>query len=199
MRAVATAVAVGVGLITLLDFFFRNPLLDAVGDAFRQWTIILAAFALLLGLVNLLTVHLWRAVRRNEPGSGLSAVLLVTAGLVIVLGLIFGLPSGPMAWIFDNVYVPLQSTFLALVAFLLASAAYRSLRARNVETTVMLVAALVVFLGEVPWFSALADVKNWVLAVPSAAGVRGILMGVALGTMATALRFITGLDRPYSD
>ncbi|MCL5951006.1 MAG: hypothetical protein M1132_04660 [Chloroflexi bacterium] len=189
MRWVATAVAVGVGLIVLLAFFLRHPLLNPLGTAFAEWTVILAAFALLLGLVNLLMVHLGRVVRRNEPGAGYSLIILVTSAAVIAVGLLYGLPGGPMLWIFDNVYIPLQSSFLALLVFLLATAAFRAFRARSLETALMLLAALIVFLGQVPWFGALADAREG----------SGILLGVALGATATALRLIVGLDRPYSE
>ncbi len=199
MEWVPTAVAIAVGLVVLLDFFFTHPLLDTIGIAFREWTIILTAFAMLLGLANLWLVHLLRVVRRNEPGVGYSAIVLLTSTIVILIGMLFGLPSAPMAWLFDNVYVPLQGTFFALVAFFLATAAYRALRAQNAETTLMLIAALIVFLGQMPWLNALSDAKEWVLRVPGEAGVRGILLGVALGTIATGLRLIVGIDRPYSE
>ncbi|MCI0474716.1 MAG: hypothetical protein L0Y55_00560 [Anaerolineales bacterium] len=187
------------GLVTLIDYFFDLPILDALGMAFRQWTIILTAFALLLGLINLLQVHLRRIIRRDEASTGYSIIVVITAALVTSAGLWFGLPSAPMTWIFDHMYVPLQGAFFALVAFFLATAAYRALRARNLETTLMLLAALVVFLGQTPLLGILADAREWILNVPSTAGVRGILLGVALGTLATALRLLIGLDRPYSE
>jgi len=199
MRLIPTAIAIAVGLVTLLDYFFTLPLLDMVGAAFRQWTIILTAFALLLGLINLFQVHLTRIVRRHEASAGYSIIVVVTATLVVVVGLWFTLPSPPMTWIFDNLYAPLQGAFLALVAFFLATAAYRALRARNIETMWMLLAALVVFAGQTPILGVLADAREWVLNIPSTAGVRGILIGVALGTIATALRLLIGLDRPYSE
>ena len=199
MKRVPTAIAIGVGLVVLLDFFFAQPLLDLIGQAFREWTIILTAFAVLLGLANLVQVHLSRIFRRNEPNTGYSILVLFTAAAVFLVGLIFGLPSAQMDWVFNNIYVPLQGTFFALVAFFLATAAYRALRARSVETTLMLVAALIVFLGQTPLLSGLTQLKEWVLNVPSTAGARGILLGVALGTIATGLRLIVGLDRPYSE
>jgi hypothetical protein len=199
MRLIPTAIAIAVGLVTLLDYFFTLPLLHAVGEAFKQFTVILTAFALLLGLINLLRVHLARIVRRHEASAGYSVVVVITAVLVFVVGMWFALPSAPMTWIFDNVYVPLQGAFFALVAFFLATAAYRALRARNLETTWMLIAALVVFAGQTPILGVLADAREWVLNIPSTAGVRGILLGVALGTIATALRLLIGLDRPYSE
>ena len=199
MKWLATAIAIGVGLIVLFDFFFTLPLVNAIGAAFREWTIILTAFAVLLGLINLLSVHLSRVLRRNEPSAGYSAIVLIVAALVFAIGLIFQVPSAPMNWIFDNVYVPLQGAFFALVAFFLATAAYRALRARSIETTLMLLAALVVFIGQAPLVNAMTQAKEWVLNVPSTAGARGILLGVALGTIATGVRLITGMDRPYSE
>lgn len=199
MRWLPTGIAIAVGLIILIDYFFDAPLLDALGIAFREWTIILTAFALLLGVINLLQVHLARVIRRQESGAGYSALVVLTATAVALTGLWFGLPSPPMTWLLDNVYVPLQSAFFALTAFFLATAAYRALRARTIETTWMLVIALIVFVGQTPLLGILADVREWVLNVPTTAGVRGILIGVALGTMATALRLLLGWDRLYSD
>ncbi len=199
MRWFATAVAIAIGLIVLVDYFFVHPVLDALGAAFREWTIILTAFALLLGLYNLFSVHLLRVVRRNEPGAGYSVLVLVTALLVLVVGLWFGLPSGQMTWIFNNLYLPLQSAFFALVAFFLATAAYRALRARTFETLLLLAAALIVFIGQIPLLNVLGGVREWVLNVPSMAGVRGILLGVAIGTIATGVRLLIGSDRPYSE
>jgi hypothetical protein len=199
MRLLPTAIAIGVGVVTLFDYFFTDPMLDLLGDVLKQWTIILTAFALILGLINLAQVHVRRIARRDEASAGYSAIVLVTAALVLGIGFWFTLPSAPMTWVFDNVYAPLQGAFFALVAFFLATAAYRALRARNWETTLMLVAALVVLLGQTPILGVLADAREWVLSVPSTAGVRGILIGVALGTIATALRLLVGLDRPYSE
>ncbi|MCX7838055.1 MAG: hypothetical protein N2559_01155 [Anaerolineae bacterium] len=198
MRWLPTTIAIAVGLIVLIDYFFEAPLLDALGFAFREWTIILTAFALLLGVINLVQVHLSRVIHRQETGAGYSALVVITATVVALTGLWFGLPSEPMTWLFDNVYVSLQSAFFALTAFFLATAAYRALRARTIEATWMLVIALIVFIGQTPLLGILADAREWVLNVPATAGVRGILIGVALGTMATALRLLLGWDRPYS-
>jgi hypothetical protein len=199
MRWIPTAIAIAVGLVTLIDYFFDLPILDALGLAFRQWTIILTAFALLLGVINLLQVHLRRIFRRDEASTGYSVVVVLTAALVSLVGLWYGLPSDPMAWLFENIYTPLQGAFFALVAFFLATASYRALRARSLETAWMLIAALVVFIGQTPILGVLTDAREWVLNVPSTAGIRGILIGVALGTLATALRLLIGLDRPYSE
>lgn len=199
MKQISIAIAAGVGIIVLADFFFSVPLLDELGIEFRAWTIILTAFAMLVGIFNVVQVHFHRIIRRDEAGAGYSVVVLTTAVLVGVIGVLAGFPSPEMTWIFENIYSPVQSAFFALLAFFLAAAAYRSLRAKNIETLLMLAAALVVFIGQTPLLNWLTDWKDWILNVPAQAGVRGILIGVALGTIATALRLLVGIDRPYSE
>jgi hypothetical protein len=48
------------------------------------WAIILAAFALLLGIFNLAMVH-WKKVGNKEPGRVYSIVLLVSLFLTIII------------------------------------------------------------------------------------------------------------------
>jgi len=203
MRWILTAFAIAVGIVMLLTIFVQLPVLKDLHDYFIESTIILTAFALLAGLGNLVLVHFLRIVRRNEPGTGYSVIVLVSAAIVFIIGLFSDLSGAPMMWIFNNVYLPLQGAFFALTAFFLVTAAYRALRARNIETALMLIAALIVFIGQTPMITSLSDnvvsIKDWVLSVPSAAGVRGILLGVALGTIATGLRLLAGMDRPYSE
>jgi len=199
MKQISIAVACGVGIVVLADFFFTHPLLDLLGVAFREWAIILTAFAMLLGIFNVLSVHVRRIIKRDESGTGYSVVVLVSALIVGVIGFLAGLPSPAMTWVFENIYSPVQSALFALLAFFLATAAYRALRARSIETLLMLVAALIVFIGQTPLLNVLGNAKDWVLRVPAEAGIRGILIGVALGTIATGLRLLVGLDRPYSE
>ena len=51
-RALPMAIAIGVGLLVLLDRFVTNIYLDALGFFFLDIGVILAAFALLLGFLN---------------------------------------------------------------------------------------------------------------------------------------------------
>jgi hypothetical protein len=52
------------------------------------------------------------------------------------------------------------------------------------------------FFGQI---SLLGSLRNWLATVPALAGARGLLLGIALGTIATGLRILMGVDRPYGD
>jgi hypothetical protein len=119
--------------------------------------------------------------------------------IVLFLGLIEG-PQGPLtSRIFQYVLFPLQATIFSLLAFFVASAAYRAFRLRSRESALLVITSVVVLLGQIPLWGALTNFKEWILEVPSMAGARGILLGVALGTVATGLRVLLGIDRPYSE
>lgn len=205
-RTLPTAIAIAVGIFVLVSIFTPYALLDAFGLYFIDVAIIIAAFAFFLGVVNLLRVHA-RKLRERPSDRIYSFVLLVVMILVLVFGLppVEGQPSGPsqplVQWLFENVQVPIQASLSALLVFLLVTAAYRLLSLRNAESAVMLIVALLVLLGQaaVGLFPPLSAVRDWIVAVPALAGIRGILLGVALGAVLTGIRLLLGIERPYSE
>lgn len=205
-RTLPTAVALIVGLAVLAGMFTPYPWLDAIGTYLLDTAIIVAAFALFLGLLNVLRVHTAR-IRQGQPGRFFSVVLIGSMLFVLVVGLpsIPNQPSGPsqpiLQWIFRNVQVPIQASLSALLVFFVVTAAYRLLRLRSPESAVMLIVALIVLAGQLlaGLVPILPDLKDWILAVPTVAGVRGILLGAALGILLTSIRLLAGVERPYGD
>jgi hypothetical protein len=202
VTVISVAVAIATGLVVLVQQFFSNPYLDPIGNFLVASATYLVGFALLLALLNLLSVHFQRVAQRSANAWS-SAVILITATGVFVTVLPSGGASAASAWIFRFVYQPLEASFLALLVFFSASAAYRALRVRSWENALLVISALVVLIGAAPISRAvtsfLPEAKEWLLNVPTVAGVRGILLGVALGVIATGLRLLTGIDRPYSE
>jgi hypothetical protein len=205
-RVFPTALAIAVGIFVLAALFTSYGLLDAIGAYFIDMAVVIGAFALFLGLFNILRVHA-RKIRERQAGSGYSFVLVAAMLVVLVFGLpsVPNQPSGPsqptVQWIFEYVQVPIQASLSALIVLFVVTAAYRLLRIRSLESALMLVVALLVLLGQVAvgLIPVLPEVKDWILDVPAMAGVRGILLGVALGALMTGIRLLLGVERPYSD
>jgi hypothetical protein len=190
--------------LVLVHFFFDIPGLAPIFNGLVEWATIIAAFAILLGLVNVSKTHVQKVLHRKD-GWPYSIVLLMAALLVLALGLWpgYGLGDQVVQWVFLWILEPLSATFFSLLAFFLASAVFRTLRLRNLEATILTITAVIVLLGQVPisplwsFLQPVAEFQQWLLAVPAAAGVRAILIGVSVGAIATALRVILGLERPY--
>jgi hypothetical protein len=214
-RILTTTVAIAAGLFILVDLFVSQwpggifdqtglrQALGGIGTLLVGWVAILIAFALFLGFFNVFSVHLNR-IRTKKSGSVYSWVLLLSLALTLGIGFLTSGPSSAESrFIFDYILQPLEATFFSLVAVFMITAAFRAFRIRNLETFFFVFFAVIVLLGQIPLgvylWSEFPVIKDWIINVPTLAGVRGILLGVALGTIATGLRIIIGADRPYTD
>lgn len=116
------------------------------------------------------------------------------------------------AWMFDYIYTPMDATIFALLAFYVASAAYRAMRARDLTAGLLLGAAIIVMLGRAPLTSyywdqlisqhvkfipSLGDVTEWLMEYPNTAAKRGVYFGVGLAALGQSIRILVGLERPY--
>jgi hypothetical protein len=217
-----TAIAMSVGWITLITYFL--PQGDLVRVVLVELAVIVAGFAMFLGALNVLMVHLTR-LSRGQSGRFYSFVLVASFLVVLVVSAIEGgnaflrrfttdqvvqegIAGTVMAATYQYVLIPLQSSLAALLPFVLAFAAYRTLRMRTASSragaVIFLITAIIVLLGQVPlnlpvYGPAISSLREWVVRVGAMAGMRGILLGVAIGITAVALRVLIGADRPTSD
>jgi len=201
--AINLLIAAAAGIITIVGFFTRGTFADILG-MLAQWVTVIVGFALLVGLANLLKVHIGRVIRFQRDWF-YSLVLVGSAIAVLGLGLAGGGPGDPsVAWVFRWIYQPLGAALFSLLAFFLTTALFRLPKMRNAEAAILLVTALVVIISQAP-FSAtppvdfLTDIRNWLIDYPVLAAVRAILLGVAFGAIATSLRVLLGFDRPYME
>ncbi len=111
-----------------------------------------------------------------------------------------GLENSMFRTFFDYVMMPILATMFSLLAFFIASAAYRAFRARNILSSLLLVAALLVMMRFNPWIPGadqVAAASSWLMNVPNLAAQRAIVIGVGLGMVATALKVVLGIERSY--
>ncbi|HSB67258.1 MAG TPA: hypothetical protein VLD65_11825 [Anaerolineales bacterium] len=194
-------IAITAGIFVLLGYFFPVAF-SGVQSTLIGWAIILAAFALLLGIFNLALVH-WKKITSKEPRRIYSLVLLVSLILTIVLASLSGPAGGLSLWLFNTFQVPVEISLLAVLAVILVYAGARLLARRPRWNTILfLVTVILVLLGSVPLLfvgdiAPFTAVRTWLASVPAIAGARGLLLGVALGSVATGIRILMGVDRPY--
>ncbi len=211
-------VAIGAGLIVLIGYFVDVQGMMEVRLLLFQWAVIVGGVAVLVGIWNLFSVHLQK-IRAKKPGSVYSLVLLFFLLLTLFL-LIFPLllqslasddltqsntVSAANAILLDGIIIPAEVSLMAVLAVTLIVAAIRMLRTRaDLPVIVFLATAFVAllgiglrsFLGQIPFISDLAQ-SQVVTNALALGGARGILIGVALGTLTTGLRILLGVDRPY--
>jgi hypothetical protein len=190
-----------VGVFMAVQFFVPHEIGQGGYETLLTWARLVAAFALVLGIASLLRTH-GDKIRRRRGDWPYSVVALVSFAIMCVLGIGWGhLEGTSFDWVFRHIQVALDATMFSLLAFFIASAAFRTFRARSIEATLLLATAVVVMLGRVPigelLHGRMPDVSEWIMNFPTIAGKRGILLGVALGAVATALRIILGIERSH--
>lgn len=196
------AIAAISGGVVLLGYFLPLPGLADLRDLLLDWTVILTAIALLVGVANLAGVH-WRRIAAGGSGMVYSAVTLVALGLTLLVSLAAGPASPWSVWLYNHLLVPIEGSLMAVLAVTLILAFARMFgRKLTLPALVFALAALFALASAFAWpgmeIFGLSALRAWVINVWAVAGARGILLGVALGAIAAGLRVLIGVDRPYS-
>jgi hypothetical protein len=204
------------GIIGILTYFLPHRIVQDYDSLFRNNTIrIISSFGLVLGLSSLLRHHTLRIQRKKENWQ-YSWITLIALAVTGIIGLFGGgldpnrhglIPTSiggfsfHITTLFTYLIIPISATMFAILAFYMASASYRAFRARNLEATVLLVAAFIVMIGSVPLSRQILDTlpgfAQYILDIPNTASKRGIAFGVGLGSIATSLKIILGIERGW--
>lgn len=200
-REIPIAICFLAGISFILEYFIPHQRILSIFETFRQWAIIVIAFAYVLGLSNIVRVN-FHVIQRRGRDWPYKVVLVLCLFFMIVVGVFGGIQEGTIfGWIYYNAQYPLQATMFSLLAFFIASAAFRAFRIRTFQASLLAVTAILVMIGRVPvgeslWGS-FPDFTEWIMNVPQLAGKRAIMIGAALGAISTALKVLTGLERTY--
>ena len=222
-----------VGGFVLIGAYFI-PYTQGWGENVAVWFDVLAAIAFVLGGGNLLKTHLKRVSDRVR-GWGYSVIVLASFLITLWIGIgkagVNPSPQFPeFAWsgqyrqigsgfwyLFEYAFVPLTATMFSLLAFYIASAAFRAFRAKNLEASLLLGTAFIILLGRTfagvaltswidpavwggfTYFTGLRveNLTVYIMSVFNTAGNRAIMIGIALGIVSTSLKVLLGMDRSY--
>lgn len=194
-------IAILTGMIFLAAYFLPFGPLQSLQTILAGWTIVLAAAAMLIGIIRLLSSHVEK-ISVQSDGYGYS--LLTVAGFAITLGA--GLLLGPDSQIFSQIVtkiqLPIEASLMAILVVTLMMGLIRLARRKISAVNIVFILSVLAFLwaatgftpfNTLPFTRQILSVFN---IIPVGGG-RGILLGIALGSLATGLRILLGSDRPY--
>ncbi len=212
-RQIPVIICFLVGIFALIQPFIPHPIYNNLFKSATRWVYVIGVFATTIGIGTLVRLHYKRIIRRS---SGWMYSIVVFVGLLVTasFGVIGGKKNEVFLWLFNNINASLESAMFSLLAFFMASAAYRTFRARTFEATLLLVSAVIVMIGRVPigvflWQNlfpqSLVDkypffpenAAEWIMSNINMASRRGIMIGAALGAISTSLKVILGIERSY--
>lgn len=189
-----------VGAFTFAYYFMPHKHMQMVWDEISDWSIIIGGGSLLVGVISMIRTYLKKFRTKSDPNRWYAMVTLVCMFAVAGVGLVTGIKPGSLFNdIFMNITMPLESTMFALLAFYMASAAFRSFRLKSFSAGLLLFASLVVMLSQIPTGENISPyipkLSAWIMDYPNVAAQRAILIGISIGTVATALKIILGIDK----
>lgn len=217
-RGVPLFITFFVGSLLILSVFI--PPLETLGEDFSLFFDIIAVFAFFLGGGNLVRTHI-NKLSKKKTDWRYSIVTLTGFTFMLAAGLFkIGNAGGIAASVtaegslfsvlYTSIFVPCGSTMYALLAFFVASASYRAFRAKNLDATILLVAAFVILLGRTPlgtkltaWVPesiSLFQIPNLAVFLMNSfnlAGQRAIMIGICLGVVSMSLKLILGIERTH--
>ncbi len=197
LALLATVIALTTGLVTV--FGLVSGAFPLLTNLLLQFAVITVGLAILIGIINLLSVHVRRIAGRQR---GWVYSFALVASTLVVIGLWLAGADRENRLVLEAVQVSIESSLAALVLFALVYGAYRLMRQRVTWHAVVFTAALLIMLlGALPLAEAglLTEVRAWLLAVPVSAGARGILLGIALATIVAGIRVLVGQERSYRE
>jgi hypothetical protein len=189
------------GMFLAIQYFIPHKSSEKIYETSLDWLIIVGVFAIVLGILSLVTVNLEK-IRRKSQGYRHAWVLLAGLVFMIVAGITTGTKQDSLFLRlgYNAILNPITATMFALLAFYIASAAYRAFRARSVLATILLLSAIIVMLGRVPAGEVIPGIPwltDWLINVPNMAAKRAITIGLGLGGSATALKIVLGIEAPH--
>ncbi len=213
-KHIPLAICFIVGVLTLSTYYIPTKASENYIEVMNKWENIVAGFAFLLGLFSLFFSH-YRKISRKVDGWGYSLFVFVGFFAMVVPAVIsngkqmIGSDLTGLGWGYRFLFNALSGTMFSVLAFYIVSTAYRAFRIKSAQAGMLFAAALVLMLGKVPhgqmiwekllWWThiGIAEIGQWLMDVPVVAGKRGIMMGLAIGGIVTALKIIFGIERQY--
>ena len=202
-QSISVFIAVFFGLVTLIALLFN---VSGISTVILGWASFLAAIALILGVLNLLAVHLTRLFGERNLYSGVLVLGMLAVFAAAVLDGLTGTDN--VGLLFTWVQAPLEAALASMLAiFLLLSGVQLLKRQRTGWAFLFGLTATVVLLGQALLASRLLpvglrqpvnQVVEFIQTIVVTSGIRGLLIGVALGTLLLSLRLLVGVERPYN-
>jgi len=215
-------VAFVMGVFFALQYYIPHPFTDDMLTGMSKWFIVIGGIAMGLGIVSLFYSHYYK-IKRRTPAWGFSFVMFIALFTMLGVGIYCAnaeviTETGKQTiygWLYQSFMVPLQSTMFSILAFYVASAAFRAFRAKTKEATLLLIAAIIVMFARVPMGEfvyaqiptfqvggvtmppSIGDITGWIMKTINMAAQGGIALGIYLGIIAMSLKIIFGIEKSY--
>jgi len=225
-RTIPMIITFIVGMLIIISEFVPHKPFGPIAGTLESWFLIIAGFAIILGVLSLIRMNGIK-IQTKAQNWQYHLIGLVSFGMMVLFGVLWGMQESsgilghgeklfawlgakPFDYLFNNFFIHLSATMFSLLAFYIASAAYRAFIIRSFESNLLMVTAVIIMLGRTSlgtiltgWlpdnllFLHLPRVADYIMIYPNSAAQRAIMISAALGVIGSSLRIILGIERSY--
>jgi hypothetical protein len=201
-REVPLLIIIGFTIPMLLSRYITDPTLTTINTELGFWSAIIANIGWGLGVVYLFQGEYHNTkMNRNLTQYVSFATLIVFSLLLVVMATTLpgDIMNGSYLWVYYGFYRAQSTAFYGLMFLYLGSGTYRVLRARSIESTVLMVAGLLylfrnasMFQMYFPWLTPLGE---WIINYPNKAATIAATICATFGALLIAMRQLLGRER----
>jgi len=184
--------------VSVIGYYFSNPIAKALNSELSSWIMIMTNIALGTGFIALF-LHHSKKISRKAKGFPFSFVIFGAIAVMFIAQY-----SGPAirGWLYSDIFSNVTTAVICFALFYEVSGAYRAFRIRNLDALLLMLAGFILIIHFAPFYESavpsFAVIPNWILDVPGMGASRGIVIGVAIGTIAIAVRILLGYEKAYT-
>jgi len=180
----------------LMHYFTVNPAIEILSVNFQLWGVIIASYALLLGLLSY-TIYHGKQVMKSR--SFYSIWALIVCFVTLIVGLVVSPSSPKYLFLTVSVLKPLSMAVSSYIGFFICSAAFRAFKARNMDAAILLVSATIIMLKNIPIgniiLPGILPFGEWFNNVVALGGNRGLIIVMGVGMIVAGIRQLLGYER----
>ncbi len=225
-RTIPVIITFVVGMLVIISEFVPHKPFGSIAGTLENWFLIIAGFAIILGVLSLLRMS-GHKINSKAPNWQYYLAGIISFSVMVLVGVLWGmresrgifgdgenlfnwLGAKPFDYLFNNFFIHLSATMFSLLAFYIASAAYRAFIIRSFESNLLMITAVIIMLGRTSlgnimtgWlpqnmqFLHLPRIADYIMIYPNSAAQRAIMISAALGVIGSSLRIILGIERSY--
>jgi len=177
-------------------FNYYTGIANPAATELINWGAYLWNFSMIIGTYSMFRKHLMTITEKQKDWP-FSVVMF--ASFFVYFGMSY-INKDVFQWILDYVQNPIMLT-IWVGAFTTFTMLFRGARTRNWIGMLLLISSIITVLrmapvGEVIW-TGFPVIGNWLNAVPNAAVMRAITIGMGIGLIATMVRELLGKETHY--
>lgn len=201
-RDIPLLIIVITGVLMLLWRFIDHPVLKAIYSEVGYWSSIISLLGWGLAIIYLFQGEYY-ATKQNPTFVQKASFVALSGFSLLLVGMALYYPdrmnNPAYQWWYQAFYRAQSTAYYGLMFLYLCSASYRMLRARSLESIILMAAGLLYLMRSssmfAMWFPWVVPVGEWIMNFPNTAATTAAVICMAFGQMLIATRQMLGRER----